>query len=78
MIVETLDGNIFRGIDLKQITRKMKNEDFGCPDTIREYMETISERIENIYGKKVRTDQKVYGFMEDLEQLELIKIRKEV
>jgi hypothetical protein len=68
------DGRIFTGVDMKAVATEMKRQDFSCPATIRQYMETVARRVKAMTGQEVRTDQKVKAFLEDLEKLGLIKI----
>jgi len=77
MEVEVIDGKLFHGIDLKEIGREMKNEHFSRPETIKEYMKIVSDRLFMLYGEEIDTENKIYQFMKDLEDLGVVKIREE-
>jgi hypothetical protein len=77
MLVETLDGKLFKGVDMKELVRAMKVSTFSPPRRVKDYMEQVKERTHTLYGVSVRVDN-VSNFLADLEEHGLIKIRRGV
>lgn len=51
--VDTKDGNLFEGVDAKDVVRQMKMTEWGHPEKKRDYMEEVAERVEQMTGREV-------------------------
>lgn len=75
MKVEIIDGNRVKEENIKEVMRHLKRQDASFPSTIKEYMETVADRMRllnhNISTKNPR------DFLEDLEEAGLIRLIKE-
>ena len=67
---------VFRGVDLKDVARQLRNSDYAEPSTIREYMQIVAKRIKRLYDKDIDTTQRALKFFEQLEELGFLEIRR--
>lgn len=70
--VTTNDLLFFAGADAKDVVRKMKEAQWNAPDTKREYMEQVGQRVMEMTGQRPRED--ATGFLIDLERANLVTI----
>lgn len=74
MYIEIIgDNSIFEGVNMKELVRQMKDNDFTSPDTIREYMTIVKERIKLLHNKNIDTAD-VKSFLLSLEKNKIIRI----
>lgn len=70
--VTTQDGLVFTGADARDIVRQIKVAQWNAPDTKREYMEQVGQRVMEMTGQRPRED--ATGFLIDLERAGLVTI----
>lgn len=68
----TEDGMTFVGVDAKDIVRQMKTAQWNAPDTKREYMEQVGQRVMEMTGQRPREEAAL--FLIDLERVDFLTI----
>jgi hypothetical protein len=65
--------DVFEGETADAIVRQMRAADWGSPDTKKEYMDGVRERVQMIAGVVVRTDTADH-FLRDLETAGMFRL----
>lgn len=66
-------GPEFTGKTARHLVRQMAKDGWNAPDTKREYMEQVAERVMGMTGTRPREDAS--GFLIDLQSAGLIEIQ---
>lgn len=69
----TNDGHVVLGPTPAALVRGLRATQWNAPDTKREYMEQVADRVATMYGAQVRPETPA-RFLRDLERAQLVTI----
>lgn len=71
MIVTTTDGLVIVARDARHAVEQMRDTQWNAPDSKREYMEQVSERVQALTGRTVATHSPS-ALLADLQRAKLL------